>query len=236
MYIPPPAEHPRVVLVDTEMLFLAIILLLLSQVGEATFEGKRYNLSSHTLQSHVCRLTQLIYVFLQLKVYSISRTRSQVFFGLGYTNEQSVVIYNYKNLEKHTYNDAVDSKDVSDVNLTVDSKVYEEVEQACFNNTNTQSEYNKCLTQPNIVHMVRFPLGFPFNRSPLTLEKIEVTVDVVRSDENPTTEITGHSLFLSTNAPLTYLHGYQLEASKNGERHAIIPETLTIKVDVDPLK
>uniref|UniRef100_A0A1I7Y8I0 Secreted protein n=1 Tax=Steinernema glaseri TaxID=37863 RepID=A0A1I7Y8I0_9BILA len=204
--VPFEAEHHTVVSLELEMLFPALLLLFLLQLGDATFEGKRYNREEDTLHVH-------------LKVDAIFETATHAYFRFRQKNEQTKAIFQ-DNLASFMFYIPADFDNTSmavvadfDNTSMAAWDDFEDVERACFSNMTSQADYNKCLTQPNMAIVDQVCLKC----TSWTLDKIEVTFAVVRFDER---EITGHSLFLPTNTELEGVRRYAIDASKNGERHA----------------
>uniref|UniRef100_A0A1I8AEZ8 Neur_chan_LBD domain-containing protein n=1 Tax=Steinernema glaseri TaxID=37863 RepID=A0A1I8AEZ8_9BILA len=213
-------------LVDLEMLFPALLLLLLSQVGEATLERKRYNLDGHRLD-------------VRLKVHALSGTGSEVWFSFGNMLEGTDLIHRYDTGSWYQYDSDIHSAHMTvvDVNVTVEWLFYEHLEQGCFANTTSQADYNKCLTHPNValIGLHEWKPEAHITQYPWTLDKIEATFDVTYNEfavdatwlsepTNVTKEITGSVVFLSTEKPLVAGFAYHLEESKNGERHAVVED------------
>uniref|UniRef100_A0A1I7Y8A2 Secreted protein n=1 Tax=Steinernema glaseri TaxID=37863 RepID=A0A1I7Y8A2_9BILA len=206
------AEHQTVVSLELEMLFLALLLLLLSQLGDATFEGKRYNLSTNAIEANA-------------ELYGLTGSGFDYLLSFGYLDDNSEEVYRYVDRDI-VYVSLTHAR----MHLNSYKNRYKHVEQACFDKMTSHSEYVKCLTQPNIVYIAvkNNPLFFNRNyKAPeyWTLDKIELTVDIefewVHTSLPNSKEATGSSVFLSTNTPLEDNHCYNLKASKNGERHPV---------------
>ncbi|KAK0422816.1 hypothetical protein QR680_007803 [Steinernema hermaphroditum] len=188
------------------MILATIVLLALSQVGHATFKGKRFLGKDHDM---------LVAFKVRTADDLLAGSNSNISFSFGYVNELTdKLVYHHESVEFRNGKNHFEKKQLDSFRDMLNGWRYSKVETACAEQSTKAAEYTKCLTHPNIVFInVQNNKLIDLNADWM-LDNIIVTI-TIRSKKG--TKVTGTSHFVAENKWIK-TKKYYLRSSESSAR------------------